>query len=267
MAFTNFNGKRLHHESAGEGTAIVLIHGFTNYGLSWCQQVPALVHAGYEVILPDLYGHGLSQACDHVTPVSELAEGVLAILDDRNIDFAHFCGLSLGGMVAQQIALDHSARARSLVIADSFAAEPGIAAAIATWVDLFRQPGGPRKRLKTTWPNLVSEPFTQTEAGQAAFATWERILDGVTGDSLINVARGMALFDTRERLKEITQPTLVIYGGSDKLVNPERSHDLARGIPGASLRGIPGAGHISCLDSPHTFNELLLEFLESHKAN
>jgi len=230
------------------------------------QQVPLLVHSGYRVILPDLYGHGQSQAADHVTTVDELAKGILAVLDNLGVDRATFCGLSLGGMVAQQIALENPERVRALIIVDSLAARPGLDGAISNWIALFEQPDGPRKRLKATWPNLVNDQFAKSDAGRAAFATWQHVLGSIPGSSLANVAKGMAQFDVRQRLPMIGSPTLVIYGDQDKLVNPDQSREIAQGIPGAQLRSIPHAGHIPCLDSPSHFNLLLLEFLNSQPA-
>lgn len=268
MAFIYSHRGRLHYESIGEGKPIVLIHGFTNFGLSWAQQVPLLVHSGYRVILPDLYGHGLSQPAEQVTTVSDLAEGILALLDHLSVERTVICGLSLGGMVAQQLAIDWPARVEALIIANSRAtfAEPALIEAVAGWIKLFEQPDGPRKRLQSTWANMLNESFRQSAAGRATFAAWSQALSEVPGSSLANVARGMNLFDVRHRLGSVRAPALVISGGHDKLFTPEQSREIAEGIPGAEFQLIPDAAHISSLDSPDQFNALLLGFLQAQSV-
>jgi 3-oxoadipate enol-lactonase len=263
MAFVNTKNGRLHYETLGEGRPIILIHGFTNFGLSWAQQVPELVHSGYRVILPDLYGHGQSQPAEHVLTVPDLTYGIVALMDQLAIDNAVIGGLSLGGMVAQQLAVDFPQRVEALIIANSRAtfAEPGLVAAVSGWIDMFLQPDGPRKRLQTTWPIMLNESYRQSAAGRATLAAWTQVLSTVEGSSLANVAKGMTQFDLRDRIGTIHVPTLVISGEHDKLFPPVTSREVADGIPGASFQVIAGAAHISSLDSPDAFNALVRQFL------
>jgi 3-oxoadipate enol-lactonase len=264
MPFHVSRGCRLHFETLGEGRAVLLLHGFTNYGMAWTPQLPALVHAGYRAILPDLAGHGLSAPADAITAVPDLAADVVALLDHLGIERAVLCGLSLGGMVAQQAAVDVPGRVEALVVADSRpnADTPELAAAVAGWIALFEQPDGPRKRLAATWPQLVNEDFRESPSGRAALQAWEAVLARIPGTSLCNVARGMTRFNVIDRLAAVAVPTLVISGARDRLIAPAQSCATADLIPGAEFRIIPGAGHISNLDSPAEFNDLLIRFLE-----
>jgi 3-oxoadipate enol-lactonase len=253
----------LHYESLGAGPAVVLLHGFTNYGLAWAPQLPALVPAGYRVILPDLHGHGASQPATAPCTVASLGADVAELLDHLGAGPAILCGLSLGGMVAQQMAVDHPGHVAGIIVANSRAAfsGPDMAAMVDGWVGLFQQENGPVRRLEATWPSLVNDAFRNSASGRAAFDAWSRVLARVSGTSLSHVARGMTEFDLRGRLASIGVPALVISGEHDRLFSPAAAQEIAREIAGSTHEMISGAGHISSLDSADRFNRLLLDFV------
>jgi pimeloyl-ACP methyl ester carboxylesterase len=99
MPFFQSRGMKLHYETAGSGRPILMIHGFTNHGMVWTQQITDLIHAGYRVILPDLAGHGLSQVAEKTTTVDDLTLDMVNLLDHLGVGQTSVCGLSLGGMV------------------------------------------------------------------------------------------------------------------------------------------------------------------------
>lgn len=264
MPYCERDGRRLHYEMLGQGRPVVLIHGFTNAGWSWMNQIAALVFAGYSVVVPDLYGHGLSDPATAETTVDDLARDVIALLDHLAIERASVCGLSLGGMIAQTLALEQPRRVERLVVANSRASfnDPATADLVAGWVEMFRQPGGPLKRFQATWPVMLNAVYRQSSAGQATYATWCRLAERHSGSSLANVALGMRAFDVAGRLGTIERPTLVIAGEEDKLFPPAIAREVSDAVPGAQFALIPGAAHISSLDSAGAFNELLLDFLD-----
>ena len=259
-------GHRLHYEDVGAGRPILLIHGFTNYGLSWTPQLAALVHAGYRVILPDLRGHGASAPATASCVVADLARDLSDLLDHLATSQVALCGLSLGGMIGLHMALHQPDRVRALVVANSRPSfvGPEMTAMVEGWIELLLQQDGPLKRLHATWPALVNDTFRISPAGRAALGTWARVAANVQGLSLSHVAQGMNQFDLRGRLSAIQAPTLVIAGELDRLFSPEQGLEISREIPESRFAMIRGAGHISNLDSPDQFNELLLEFLAAH---
>lgn len=115
---------RLHYEDLGSGRPIVMIHGFTNYGLSWTPQLAALVHSGYRVIVPDLRGHGASTGATALCTVADFANDLIELLDQLDINSAALCGLSLGGMIGLQLAIEQPDRVAALVVANSRASFP-----------------------------------------------------------------------------------------------------------------------------------------------
>ncbi len=261
MPFYNSRGSRLHYEAVGEGPPVLLVHGFTNYGLVWASQAAALVHAGYRAVMPDLAGHGLSAAAADVTTVPDLAQDMVTLLDVLAIERAAVCGLSLGGMVAQQMAVDHADRVTAMVVADSRAENVGMRPAVEGWIGDFEGGGGPLARLEKTWPMLVNERFRSSPAGVAALDLWRSVLSGVSGRSMANVARGMVGFDVAAALPRVDLPTLVVSGADDRLIPTHLSRRTADLVPHAAFDVIADAGHISSLDSPAPFNRLLLRFL------
>ncbi len=263
MAMFTYRGRRLHYETLGTGQPVVLIHGFSNFGLSWMQQLPLLVNNGYQAIVPDLYGHGLSEPAGQVTSVDELADDIHGLLEHLGTGPAVLCGLSLGGMIALQFALAHPERTRGLVIANSRAtfAEPHLKELVASWIAMFEQPDGATRRFEAAWPVLLNEAFRQSPGGAAVFEMWAALAARTPGSSLANVARGMTSFDVRAQLGMIKAPTLVVSGEHDKLFPPAQAVEVADGIPGARFVNIPSAAHISCLDSAAEFNRLLLGLL------
>ncbi|RKP53273.1 alpha/beta fold hydrolase [Pararobbsia silviterrae] len=257
------NDVRLHYFTCGIGRPVMLIHGFTNAGMTWMQQIPALTFAGYRVIVPDLRGHGLSDPATAVATVEDLARDLIALLDDLELDRSAICGLSLGGMVAMQLALDYPDRVDKLIVANSQAsfAMPELESVVDGWIKLFAQPEGPLKRFEATWPAMLNGAFRESAAGRAAFESWSLLAKRTSGASLSHIARGMRYFDVSERLAEIRQPTLVVAGDEDRLFPVQNVRSISESIPNAEFELIQGAAHISSLDSPDAFNRLLLRAL------
>jgi 3-oxoadipate enol-lactonase len=260
-----FRAKRRHlkYEDLGAGRPILLIHGFTNYGLAWAPPLAALVHSGHRVILPDLYGHGASSPATRICTVSDLASDMINLLDHLGVGSVIVCGLSLGGMVALQMAVDQPNRISSIIVVNSrsWFTGPESSAMVDAWLDLLMQKDGPLKRLHATWPTLVNDEFRESAQGRASFDAWARALSTVQGFSVCHVARGMTQFDLRGRLAAIRVPTLVISGEHDCLFSLDQSHEISGHIAGSRCFIISGAGHLSSLDSPDQFNRVLLDFL------
>jgi 3-oxoadipate enol-lactonase len=241
-----------------------MIHGFTNHGMVWADQIADLIHSGYRVILPDLAGHGLSQVADKKTTVEELTLDMVNLLDHLNIDRATVCGLSLGGMIGQYLAADHPARIDKLIVANSCvdSTAPDVVAAIESWIEMFERPNGPLLRMQAVWPQMLNERYRASPTAEAFLSNWKRINGRIPGSSFANVARGLQQFKSVARLTTVKARSLVISGEFDRLFPPSVCQEVANLISDASFAVIDGAGHLSSLDSPNEFNGLLVEFLK-----
>jgi pimeloyl-ACP methyl ester carboxylesterase len=153
---------------------------------------------------------------------------MVALLDHLRAGPTALCGLSLGGTVVQQMAIDWPDRAAAIIVANSrssFSA-PEHAAIVDNWIGLLRQDNGPLKRLRTTWPILVNERFRESSSGRAVFEAWARVLAAVPGSSFRHVAEGMTRFDIRGRLATIRVPAL-LGGAAFELQQQDHQHRFA----------------------------------------
>lgn len=254
------NRYRLHFEQDGTGDAIVFLHGLGSCGQDWLLQMPVLANTFY-VIAPDLRGHGESAAPQGRVRVADLAGDVTGIMDALGVERAHMVGLSLGGCVAQQIALDCPARVRSLTLVNTFArldsGELRTALLVALRMVILGLAGLPTQArfvAARLFPKPEQAPLRQIAAQRIAAndpATYRQML--------IAIKR----FDVRGRLGEIRCPTLVIAGDRDTTVPLRAERFLAEHIPGARLEIVADSGHATPVDQPDAFNELLTRFLQS----
>jgi 3-oxoadipate enol-lactonase len=263
MANYTSRGLRLRYERAGAGQPVVLLHGLSNHCLAWASQLDALAAAGWEAILPDLAGHGRSDAVATTTTTQDLAADVVALLDVLEIPAAPVCGLSLGGMVAQQLLVDYPDRISAALIASAGPnlTFPGADQVIASWNAIWLGSDGPRRRLEATWEGLASEAYRTSPHGQAFYTSWWNLLGGVSGQSLASVATGLLSFDVTTTLATVRVPVLAVAGEHDRLAVPPMVQQVAAKVPGARVAVIDDVQHLVNQERPDRFNELLLDLL------
>ncbi|MBL3595070.1 alpha/beta fold hydrolase [Rhodovulum sulfidophilum] len=263
MACYEVKGRRNYYMEFGQGRPILLLHGISNSGRAWGPQIPALVAAGYRVIVPDHAGHGASDPLTAPFGVADIADDTEQLLARLGIETLDVVGLSLGGMVALELAVRRPTGIGRLVVANSFdnTATPEFRAMSEGWASVFEQPHGPVTRLEQNWLVSVSETFRNTPEGMRTYQVWHGIAATSHGPSLAHVARGIADFDISGRLAELAMPTLFIAGELDRMSPPDLSRRMAEKTPQAKLCVIEGAAHISNADSPDDFTARLLRFL------
>ncbi len=260
MPDTTINQLRIHFEQAGAGDAIVLLHGLGSGGQDWLLQFPVLSEK-FRVIAPDLPGHGRSEKPRSRVRVPDLANDVVSLLNTLEVSRAHLVGLSLGGCVAQQMALDCPARVRSLTLVNTFArfdlGEPGNALPLLVRMGvlgLLGLPAQARFVAARMFPKPEQAPLRKLAAERIAAndpATYRRMLAAIQ------------LFDVTRRLGEITCPALVIAGDRDSTVSLRAKRLLASRIPGARFELIADSGHATPVDQPEAFNQIVMDFVES----
>lgn len=233
----------------------VLLHGLGTDRRLWLYQVPAFC-GRVPTLLVDLRGHGRSSAPAGEWTVADMARDVVRLLRYLGAEKAHLVGLSLGGMVAQQFALDYPYATASLVLADTIAGAPPDGRPLLRDAQAFIEGHSMRQVAEARIPTAFSETVDPVMRGhlveQVALddkAAYER------------AARAAFSFDVRERLGEIAAPTLVVVGEADRTFPIAWMEDLAGRIRGARLARLAGAGHISNMERPQEFNRAVLDFL------
>jgi pimeloyl-ACP methyl ester carboxylesterase len=243
-----------------DGQHVALLHGLGGSRIAWEPQLAALADAGYCAAAWDMPGYGASAPIEPLT-FEALAEAVERWLDALGTDSAHIVGVSLGGMLAQHVALGMGDRVRSLTLLDTSPAFGFDGTTTATdWLDQRLRPLAAGATPATLAPAVLGSVMADTVSTAAlheAIAAMERI----PADGLAAAARCLVTHDLRGRLHEIVAPTLVIVGEHDDETPRAYSAYLAEQIAGARLETIAGAGHISNLEQPEAVNRLLLDFL------
>jgi pimeloyl-ACP methyl ester carboxylesterase len=223
----------------------------------WIRQIPAFC-GDFPTITLDLRGHGYSSKPSTDWSTVEMAQDVGRLLRDLGVEKAHVVGCSLGGMVAQQLALEYPYAIASLVLVDTLCGIPAdlhdVARASLEFVEKNPMPVVAKERITNAFSDRVDPVMRDYYIGQ--IAQNEKA-------SYLRAARAAFSFANCHRLDEIKAPTLVVVGEADRVTPPPLSEDLAARIHGARLHRIPGAGHISNIERFDEFNETVREFLFS----
>lgn len=261
MSWVIRDGRRIYCFEAGEGRPVVLLHGMGLAGIAWSPQVPALIAAGFRVIVPDMAGHGASDAPNRPIGVPDLVLDLVSVMDARDVAQADLVGVSMGGTTALAMAASEPQRVGRLVVANAGPStdQPEFEQMLSGWADTLRSDNGPLGLLKELWPFLVCNDFAESTEGQRAFQHWSAANASVAGDGMANVLQGAAGYEGDDALGLIEAPTLFIGGSEDpvaKLVRqlPERVWD-------ARYVEIEGAKHFANADRAEEFTRRLIRFL------
>ena len=251
-------GVRIAYDVRGEGEPLALIMGL-GYGRWGWEPVLEPLAAGYRVITFDNRGYGDSDAPPGPYTAAQLAGDTLAVLDAVGVERAHVVGASLGGAVAQELALRHGGRIEKLVLMATMSGVSNMHPLPAPTLALMAE-------APTLDPAVAVRRFVENALEpEPDPAVVERIV-------AIRVAKPpdpagwaaqagiWATFDAWEELPRIEAPTLVVQGEGDVVVDPRNAALLAERIPGAELRMVPG-GHLFFWNRPDALVSLLAEFL------
>jgi pimeloyl-ACP methyl ester carboxylesterase len=254
---------RLFYAEAGQGDCLLLLTGLGGDHLAWAFQLAPFA-ARYRVVAFDNRGAGQSDAPDVPYSTRLMAEDALGLLDALGIPHAHVLGVSLGGMIAQELALAAPHRVRSLHLGCTLARpDPFLRAVVAAWREVrTRLDRATALRAMAPW---LFAPATYNQRPEVVERLLASALTHPFPQSLTGFLRQVEAVqghDTRDRLGEIRCPTLVSVGADDMLVGPRFARELADGIPGAALVVVPEAGHVYFWERPEVFNALQLDFLD-----
>ena len=250
-------GVTLAYTLAGNGPPVVLLHGWCCNKRFWREQTPVLA-GGHRVFAPDFRGHGESDVPAGGYTLDRLAEDVYAVMAGLGMPQATLVGHSMGGMVAQRLALDHPDAVAGLVLIATAAADPD--GSLLSRRILEDTPAlGYAEAFGRHSPGWFPSDF-DTDLRRWVSAKMLRVPESVA----LALVRDYHDLDYRADLPSVHAPTLVIGAIADPSTPVARSEEVAALIPGSELVVIKGAGHFVHLERPREVNEALLEFLARH---
>ena len=272
MPHADSDGARIHYTEQGSGDPLLLIMG---YGLSsdaWAPMLPML--AGFRAITLDNRGTGGSDPPGELFSIHTMADDAVAVLDASDIERAHVHGVSMGGMIAQALAIGHPRRVATLVLGCTTPAPIRFMGDPEDAVRLYHASvlaaTDPDAALDQLLPLLFSETFltdNPTVRDVARLLLGSGALSETTAMAMMRAMGDMSsgsVFDVADRLGEIDVPTLVQHGTADRLVPVEAGRYLAAGIPGAEYQELEGAGHAYGMERPLESFGRMMDFLRSH---
>lgn len=244
---------------SGSGEPLLLIMGMSGTHLHWGPDFVAALEADFDVVRYDHRGVGNSEPLSGPITIADLAQDAIDLLDELGWESAHVCGISMGGMIAQEVALAAPQRVRSLVLGCTYAGgDDSTRVAAAEFAPLAEamQSGDLEAAIRAGWNLNVSAPFAADDAAYAAHR--ERAL-ALPVPVMTIMAQGAAVVahDTHARLAEISVPTLVVHGTADRMLPFANAGALVDGIPGARLETLDGIGHMFWIEQPERSAQLV----------
>jgi pimeloyl-ACP methyl ester carboxylesterase len=253
---TSARGVRLHFEVHGQGPPVLLIHGYPLSGRLW-DEVVSRLSAEYRLIVPDLRGHGRSDAAE-LAGMDDLAADLLAVLEaaDESRPVVPV-GMSMGGYVALAFCRRYPHRVRALALVDSRASadSPEAAETRRRTADRVMQEG-----VEFIAEEMVGKLFSPS-APDALKRAWSERMAQTPRLGVAAALRGMAdRPDSKEMLRDLGVPVLVIVGEDDVITPPDQARSMAEAA-GASFEEIPRAGHMTPVEKPDDVAYALSRFL------
>ncbi|MEW6721586.1 MAG: alpha/beta hydrolase [Thermodesulfobacteriota bacterium] len=267
MSYTEASGIRIYYETHGAGPPLLMINGLGSDHLEWLFQVPAFA-SRFRVVVFDNRGTGKSDVPPGPYTTAQMADDAVALLDALGIARAHVLGVSLGGMIAQEVALRHPGRADRLVLGctgpgGTLSVRPS-AEAMAPFLNAGNEDR--EADLRRMIPYLYSDPYIAGRPKEIEDFVRRRLEHRTPVEGLRAQLAAAVTHDAADRLGRIRAKTLVITGDGDRLVPPENSIRIARRIPDAKLVILPGAPHRLFAENADAFNREVMEFLRAEQG-
>jgi 3-oxoadipate enol-lactonase len=260
MTLIDVGDIQLDYERSGnrEGPPLLLIMGMSGTSLHWGEPFLDLLRADFDVIAYDHRGVGATPLDGPIT-TREMADDAAGLLAALELDDAHVLGISMGGMIAQELALNHAERIRTLTLGCTYCGGEGSALAseadLAGLVDAMGS-GDRERALRAGWEINVSSAYAADEDAYAKFRAIA-MRRAVALPVIMQQMQACAAHDTNARLPEIATPTLVIHGTDDRLLPVQNGKLIASRIPGAQLEIFDGVGHLFFWERPERSAELV----------
>jgi 3-oxoadipate enol-lactonase len=255
---------RIAVEHIGAGPLAIFLHGIGGNRTNWRDQLPAFGQ-DFHAVAWDARGYGDSDDYEGPLDFGDFAADLRRVLDHFNAKRAHLIGLSMGGVIALDFVSRYQDRVATLTLCDS---SPGFGslsqARRAEFIRLRQEP-----LLAGKEPRDIARAVAQSLLGRnpraGAFEQLVASMSALHKQSYLKTIAATVNYSRKFDLEKVSAPTHVVVGEQDTLTPPATSREMARSIPGAHLTIIEGAGHLSNIEQPETFNRAVLDFLIGHR--
>jgi pimeloyl-ACP methyl ester carboxylesterase len=265
MAFVENQGAKIYWDEQGQGEPVLLIMGLAYPSQMWYRTRPLLA-SRYRTLVLDNRGIGRSDIPPGPYPIALMASDAAAVLDAAGIESAHVFGVSMGGMIAQEFALQYPARVRSLILGCTAAGGPTAVRAEPEAIQMLmrREKMSPEQAAEASVP-FIYDPATPRERIDEDVAIRRPWFPSAAGYAA--QLQGILGWEAYSRINQIVAPTLVIHGESDRLIPPGNASLIAERIPVAKLVMIPHASHLFLTDQTEVSHHAILQFLNEQAGS
>lgn len=262
MPFCRVGDIQMHYQVAGDGPPLVLIMGLSG-DLTWWGPLVAELERDFRLILFDNRGAGLTEAPEGKYSIPMFANDTAGLMARLGIPRAHVFGVSMGGMIAQELALLYPERVDRLVLGCTSSGGKGFTMPSADAVrDMTLARGKSNEEIARQTMSILFAPGFMKEHPETIEAMVRRFVDSPTPRKPFTQQFWAAIgHDCHERLPQIRNPTLILTGDRDALIPPRNAVTLQEQIPGSRLGTIEDAGHVFFIEAPKKVAKLLKEHL------
>jgi 3-oxoadipate enol-lactonase len=261
MPFVENQGAKIYWDEQGQGTPVLLIMGLSYTSVMWHRTRPVLAQH-FRTVAFDNRGVGLSDVPPGPYSIATMASDAAAVLDAAGVRRAHVFGISMGGMIAQEFALQYPARTRSLILGCTSAGGLSAVRAESNVADVLVARGMTLEQARDAILPYIYDAATPREQIEEDVRLRQPWLPSPEG--YMAQLQAILAWESYSRIAQITAPTLVIHGKSDALVPPGNGELIAARIPGAKLVLLERASHLFLTDQTQAAHQEILEFLLSH---
>ena len=259
MSHLTVGGRRLFHHRSGAGEPLLLIQGMSGTHLSWGEPFATDLARDFDTVAYDHRGIGRSDRVDEPFTIAELAQDAAGLLDELGWESAHVLGISMGGMVAQELALRHPQRIRTLALGCTYCGGPGSALSPQSTLERLTAgmlSGDRELAIRTAFEVNVSAAFAAQEGAYDLFRAMAKSLPAPVPVIVLQM-QAIAGHDTSARLPSLALPTLVVHGDEDQMLPVQNGRLIASLIPDAELEILAGVGHMFWWEQPVRAAELV----------
>ncbi len=263
MPIAKLENLNIYYEIIGQGKPLIMIRGLSSNVDHWYEQVPVLSKK-YQLLVFD--NRGIARSSDPGGPFStrQMAADTAAVMETAGIKSAYVLGYSMGGMVAQEMALNYPEKVNGLILAATdcgitqrIKARPEVSRLFSDMVAL----GTPEAKLAAARCLYAKQTFaTKTEVIQRYNEVSMRF--PASQEIMARQWAAVTQHDACSRLQNISSPTLTLTGSEDVLIPPENAKIMAQRIPDARMHAIDDGGHLFLIEQPQQFNAAVMDFLD-----